>query len=232
MTPNAGNSHPPGRESLPSDASVHQLPPAMLPAEGLPVRIPVVVSMRHAHLTAAIIEQLFCDRYRLHPSGVALPGQQFATLETVDLVGPQGRLRKVQVIGPPRAVNQIEISRADALILGIRVPVRESGDLIGTPGLTVRGPRSQVALGTGVICALRHVHINPEQAKHFGLKDRDRVEVATQGINRRLCFQDVLVRVGPHDSLELHLDTDEANAAGVRTGDFAVLTRRIGEAPR
>jgi propanediol utilization protein len=232
MTPNAGDSHPPGCESLPSDAPVPQLPPAMLPAEGLPVRIPVVVSMRHAHFTAAIIEKLFCDRYRLHPSGAALPGQHFAALETVDLIGPQGRLRKVQVIGPPRAMNQIEISRADALILGIRVPVRESGDLIGTPGLTVQGPRSQVALGTGVICALRHVHMSPEQARCLGLKDRDRVEVATQGCNRRLCFQDVLVRVGPHFSPELHLDTDEANAAGVRTGDFALLTRRIGEAAR
>jgi propanediol utilization protein len=232
MTPNAGDSHPPGCESPPSDASIRQLPPAMLPAEGLPVCIPVVVSMRHAHFTAAIIEQLFCDRYRLHPSGVALPGQHFATLETVDLIGPQGRLRKVQVVGPPRATNQIEISRADALILGIRAPVRESGDLIGTPGLTVQGPRSPVALGTGVICALRHVHMSPEQARYLGLKDRDRVEVATQGCNRRLCFQDVLVRVGPHFSLELHLDTDEANAAGVRTGDFALLTRRIVEAAR
>ncbi len=232
MTPNAGDSHPPGRESLLSDASVHQLPPAMLPTEGLPAPIPVVVSMRHAHFTAPMIERLLYDPYRPHPSDVAVPGERVPTLETVDLVGPQGRLRKVQVIGPPRAMNQIEISRADALILGIRAPVRESGDLIGTPGLTVQGPRSQVALGTGVICALRHVHMNPEQAKHFGLKDRDRVEVATQGINRRLCFQDVLVRVSPHNSLELHLDTDEANAAGVRTGDFAVLTRRTGEAPR
>lgn len=232
MTPNAGDSHPPGCESLLSDAPVHQLAPMTPPAEGLPVRIPVVVSMRHAHFTAAIIEQLFWDRCRLHPSGVVLPGQQFATLETVDLIGPQGWLRKVRVVGPPRAMNQIEISRADALILGIRAPVRESGDLIGTPGLTVQGPRSQVALGTGVICALRHVHINPEQARHFGLKDRDRVEVETQGCNRRLCFQDVLVRVGAHFSLELHLDTDEANAAGVRDGDFAVLTRRIGEPPR
>ena len=232
MTPNAGDSHPPGQESLLPDASVRQMPPAMLPAKGLPVRIPVVVSMRHAHFTAAVIEQLFCDRYRLHPSGAVLPGQQFATLETVDLIGPQGRLRKVQVIGPPRAMNQIEISRADALDLGIRAPVRESGDLIGTPGLTVQGPRSQVALGTGVICALRHVHMNPEQAMRLGLKDRDRVEVATQGCNRRLCFQDVLVRVAPHFSLELHLDTDEANAAGVRSGDFALLTRCMCEAPR
>ena len=92
----------------------------MLPAKGLPVRIPVVVSMRHAHFTAAVIEQLFCDRYRLHPSGAVLPGQQFATLETVDLIGPAGWLRKVQVIGPPRAINQIEISRSDALDLAQR----------------------------------------------------------------------------------------------------------------
>jgi propanediol utilization protein len=232
MTPNASDSHPPGREYFLSEAPVHQLPPGMLPVEGLPVRIPVVVSIRHAHFTAAMIERLFCDRYRLHPSGVALPGEQFATLETVDLIGPQGRLRKVQVIGPPRAMNQIEISQVDALILGIRAPVRESGDLIGTPGITVQGPRSQTALGEGVICALRHVHMSPEQARYLGFKDRDRVEVATQGCNRRMCFEDVLVRVGPRFSLELHLDTDEANAAGVSTGDFALLTRRICEAPR
>jgi propanediol utilization protein len=129
-------------------------------------------------------------------------------------------------------MNQIEISRADALILGIRAPVRESGDLIGTPGLTVQGPRSQVVLGMGVICALRHVHMNPEQARHLGIKDQDRVEVETQGCNRRLCFQDVLVRVGSRFSLELHLDTDDADAADVRTGDFALLTRRVSEAPR
>jgi propanediol utilization protein len=232
MTPNAGDSRSLGHESQRSDASGHQLPPTILPAEGLPVHIPVVVSTRHAHFTAAVIEQLFCDLYRLHPSGVVLPGQQFATVETVDLIGPQGQLRKVQVIGPPRAMNQIEISRADALILGIRAPVRESGDLIGTPGLTVQGPRSQVVLGMGVICALRHVHMNPEQARHLGIKDQDRVEVETQGCNRRLCFQDVLVRVGSRFSLELHLDTDDADAADVRTGDFALLTRRVSEAPR
>jgi propanediol utilization protein len=155
MTPSVGDSHPPGRDSLLSDGSVRQLPSAMLPAEGLSVRVPVIVSMRHAHFTAAIIEQLFCDRYCLHPRGAAPPGQHFATLETVDLIGPQGRLRK----------------------------------------------------------------------------DRDRIEVATQGCNRRLCFQDVLVRVGSRFSLELHLDTDDADAADVRTGDFALLTRRITEAP-
>ncbi len=229
MTANASESLSSGCESYRSTASIHHLASAVLPASELPVQIPVVVMAPHAHFTSAMIEELFCDRYHLHPSGVALPGQRFATLETVDLIGPQGWLRKVQVIGPPRATNQIEISRTNALVLGLRVPVRESGDLIGTPGITVQGPRSQVALGTGVICALRHVHMNPEQAKRFGLKDRDRVEVATRGTNRRLFFQDVLVRVSPRVSLELHLDTDEANAAGVHTGDFVVLTRRIGE---
>lgn len=97
------------------------------------------------------------------------------------------------MIGPPTAVNQIEISRTDALILGIRAPVRECGDLTGTPGITVEGPRSQVTLGMGVICALRLVQMSPEEAERLGIKDRDRVEVATKGANRRLCFRDVLL---------------------------------------
>jgi propanediol utilization protein len=120
-------------------------------------------------------------------------------------------------------VNQIEISRTDALALGIKAPVRESGDLIGTPGIILEGPRTQVTLGTGVICSLRHIHMSPADAERLALADEDRVEVSTEGNNRRMVFRDVLVRVSPNYQLELHLDTDEANAAGLRTGDFATL---------
>jgi propanediol utilization protein len=190
----------------------------------LPIRVPIKLSSCHAHLTASIIEQLFCDHYKLHPTGEFLQGHQYATLESVTLVGPEGRLLKVPVVGPASTVNQIEISRSDAMTLGVRAAVRESGDLIGTPGIIVEGPRSQVSLGTGLICALRHIHMNSHDAERFGFKDRDRVEVATEGNDRRIIFRDVLLRVAPRSSLELHLDCDEANAAGLRGGDFATLT--------
>lgn len=139
------------------------------------------------------------------------------------LIGPHARSRNVEVIGPARKLNQIEISRTDAETLGIRVPVRQSGDLIGSPGIIREGPMTQVALGTGVICAQRHLHVGPEDAAQLGLKDQDRVTVSTEIHNRALQFRDVLVRVAPGYQLELHVDTDEANAAGLRDGDFAVL---------
>ena len=196
----------------------------------LPISIRVRVAGHHARLTGAVIEQLFCDLYRLHPSGPVLQEDQYATLETVTVIGPEGRLRRIPVVGPPSRVNQIEISRTDALILGIRAPVRESGDLIGTPGVTLEGPRSQVALGAGVICARRHVRMNPAEAGRLGLADRDFVEVSTQSANRRRpqCLRNVLVRVAPGYNLELVLDTDAANAAGLQTGDFVELACRVG----
>jgi acetate kinase len=186
-------------------------------------RIPVAIASRHVHLTQSVIEQLFCDRYRLHVRSALVQPHQYAAEETVTLVGPSGRLRSVPVVGPPRPVNQVELSRTDALALGIKAPVRESGDLIGTPGIVMEGPRTQVTLGTGVICALRHIHMSPSDAERFALADKDRVEVSTEGSNRRMVFRDVLVRVSPNYRLELHLDTDEANAAGLRAGDYATL---------
>lgn len=200
-------------------------------AEKRPVNIPVAISSGHVHLTQAVIEQLFCDRYRLHDRSALVQRQEFSAEETVTLIGPGGRLRNVRVLGPPRSVNQIEITRTDALALGIKAPVRESGDLIGTPGVILQGPRTQVTLGTGVICPLRHIHMNPADAERLALADGDRVEVSTEGHNRRLVFQDVLVRVFPDHQLELHLDTDEANAAGLYAGDYATLHTIRSSAP-
>jgi hypothetical protein len=117
------------------------------PRRALPIAVPVRVESHHAHLTAVVIEQLFCDLYRLHPSGSVVQGGQYKTMEKVTLIGPEGRSREIPIVGPPSAANEIEISYTDALILGIRAPVRESGDLTGTPGVTLKGPRAQVALG-------------------------------------------------------------------------------------
>jgi len=188
-----------------------------------PVRIPVAISARHVHLTAPVIETLFCDKYRLHVhSGLVQPGE-FAAEETVTLIGPQGRIPHVRIVGPPRAVNQVELSRTDALTLGINAPVRESGDLAGTPGLLIEGPRGSVQLDSGVICALRHVHMSPADAAVLGYKDQDRIELAVESDERRMLFRDVVVRVSPNYRLELHLDTDEGNAAGLQSGEFVVL---------
>jgi acetate kinase len=188
-----------------------------------PVRIPVAISARHVHLTASIIEALFCDKYRLHVhSGLVQPGE-FAAEETVTLIGPHGRIPHVRVVGPPRAVNQVEVSRTDALTLGINAPVRESGDLAGTPGILIEGPRGSVQLDSGVICALRHVHMSPADAAVLGYKDQDRIELAVESEERRMLFRDVIVRVSPNYRLELHLDTDEGNAAGLQPGEFVIL---------
>lgn len=195
------------------------------PAEGAPVRIPVAISARHVHLTESVIEALFCDNYHLHMhAGLGQPGQ-FAAEECVTLIGPHGRISQVRVVGPPRAENQVELSRTDALTLGIMAPVRESGDLAGTPGILIQGPRGSVKLESGVICALRHVHISPEEAKRLGFKDQDRIELVAESDDRRMLFRDVVVRVSPAYQLEMHLDTDEGNAAGLQSGDYVVLRR-------
>jgi acetate kinase len=191
--------------------------------DGAPVQIPVAISARHVHLTAQVIETLFCDKYRLHVhSGLVQPGE-FAAEETVTLVGPQGRIPHVRIVGPPRAVNQVELSRTDALTLGINAPVRESGDLAGTAGILIEGPRGSVQLDSGVICALRHVHMSPADAAVLGYKDQDRIELAVESDERRMLFRDVVVRVSPNYRLELHLDTDEGNAAGLHSGDSVIL---------
>jgi len=189
--------------------------------------VPIAVSRRHVHLTAAVIEELFCDRYRLHSGEAASQPGQFASMEKVTLIGPTGRrIHNVPIIGPPRSANQIEISRTDAEFLEIVAPIRDSGDLIGTPGIILEGPRTQVRLGTGVMCAHRHLHMSSADAQRLALNDRDRAEVSTAGTHRGLVFKDVLVRVAPEYRLELHLDLDEANAAGLKCGDLAWLERR------
>jgi propanediol utilization protein len=189
------------------------------------VPIPIVVSSRHVHLTSVVIEQLFCDRYHLHHGLALSQRQQFAAVEKVTLVGPNGsRIPNVLVVGPPSKVNQVELSGTDARALGLRAPTRESGDLIGSPGILVQGPRSSVTLGTGVIRPQRHIHMSPADAARFHLRDRDRVEVSICGPNRGVVFRDVLIRVAAGCTLELHLDTDEANAAGVTGGEMASMS--------
>ena len=187
------------------------------------MKIPIAVSARHAHLSQMTLEQLFGQGFRLSPRADLSQKGQFAAAETVTLMGPRGRLEKVRLMGTPREQDQIEISRTDEFTLGIDAPVRVSGDLTNTPGVTVEGPKGRLTLTSGVIAARRHIHMSVDDAKHLGVRDHDAVAVRIDSRDRDLTFNDVTVRVAPDFRLELHLDTDEANAAGVRQGDVAEL---------
>ncbi|MEE8523356.1 MAG: acetate/propionate family kinase [Thermoanaerobaculia bacterium] len=175
--------------------------------------IPIAVSARHVHLTPETVERLFGPGHRLTvDKPLSQPGQ-YAAAERVTLVGPRRSIERVRVLGPPRPANQVEISRTDEFHLGIDAPVRASGKLDGTPGITLVGDAGSVELEQGLICAQRHIHMTPEDAERFGVADRDLVEVEIDGPGRDLVFRDVLIRVKPTYKLEMHIDTDEANAA-------------------
>lgn len=182
--------------------------------------IPVGVSVRHVHLSRADVDALFGIGYELtHKRDVTQPGQ-YVTRETVDLVGPKGELRGVAIIAPLRAQSQVEVAKTDAFALGVAPPLRESGKLEGTPGITLRGPAGAVVIPSGVILAHRHVHMSPAQATDYGVKDKDMIKVRVEG-DREMTMGDVIVRVNPGYDLDLHIDTDEANAAGL-TSDSVV----------
>ena len=198
-------------------AAPHQTSPQL--------RIPIAVSARHAHLCQATIDQLFGPGYQLKSKSALSQTGQFAAQETVRLIGPRSEFSSVRILGPPRARDQVEISRSDEFVLGLDAPVRMSGDLANTPGATLVGPRGSVTLSQGVICARRHIHMNPLDAQHFGVTDNDTVSVRIDSDGRDLTFGDVSVRIAPEFLLELHLDTDEANAAQVTPGAFAELIR-------
>lgn len=176
--------------------------------------IPIGVSVRHVHLSAADRDALFGPGYELtRRRDISQPGQ-FVTRETVDLIGPRGELRGVAIINPLRSETQVELARTDAIHLGVTPPLRLSGELAETPGLRLRGPHGEVVLARGVIVAHRHVHMSPDDAARFGVKDREKIRVRAAG-ERSLTLGDVIVRVDPQFRLDLHLDTDEANAAGL-----------------
>ena len=179
--------------------------------------IPIGVSAHHVHLTQAHVEVLFGPGHQLTPKApLAQPGQ-FAAEERVNLIGPRGRVERVRVLGPTRKATQVEISRTEEFQLGIDAPVRNSGDIEGTPGLVLEGPSGTLDLKEGAICARRHIHMHPDDALHFGVRDQDVVTVEVPG-ERKLIFGDVLVRAKESYVLEMHLDTDEANAGEISSG--------------
>lgn len=192
--------------------------------------IPVAISARHVHLTQETVEELFGPGYHLTVRNPLSQPGQFASNETVTLVGPKRRIESVRILGPTRSKNQVEISRTDEFYLGVDAPVRASGDVDNTPGCTLIGDAGEVHLEQGVICAWRHIHMTPADAELFGVQDRDVVEVAIESEGRDLVFGDVLIRVKDTYKLEMHIDTDEGNAAELAGGATAALVQTSGSA--
>jgi putative phosphotransacetylase len=185
-------------------------------------QVPIGVSARHIHLSPEHIEVLFGVGYELKPfKPLSQPGQ-YAAEEQVAIEGPKGKFDKVRILGPARGKTQIEISRTDAFALGVNPPVRESGNIADTPGLTVRGPAGVIELQEGVIVAARHIHFHTDDAVKWGITDKMKLRVKVNG-ERPLVFENVVARVSANYALDMHIDTDEGNAAGVKTGDMAEI---------
>ncbi|MCK9909420.1 phosphate propanoyltransferase, partial [Microbacteriaceae bacterium K1510] len=145
------------------------------------MKVPVGVSNRHIHLSQEDLEHLFGPGYQLQKLRELKQYGQYAAEETVTLIGPKGKINNVRVLGPLRKQTQVEISRTDSYLLGVDPPIRDSGDLEGSAGLTVEGPHGQVALQEGVILAFRHIHFSLEDAKRFGVTDKQLVAVEVEG---------------------------------------------------
>ncbi len=186
--------------------------------------VPAAVSARHVHLCAADIETLFGKGCALENMRDLVQPGQFACSEQVALVGKKGRIENIRVLGPARSGTQVEISMTDCYKVGIDPVVRMSGDIENTPGGTLIGPAGEVRLQKGVIVSARHLHAAVQQAAWFGLTNGDIITVKKTG-PRETVFGNVVVRTGSDHELELHLDTDEANAAGVRQGDLLEIVR-------
>ena len=174
-------------------------------------------SGRHVHVTKEQAQILF-GHALTEKRPLSQPGQYLAN-ERVQVVGPKGQFENVAVLGPERKEAQVEISLTDGRVLGLTPPVRLSGNVQSTPGATLIGPRGQVVLDHGVMAAQRHIHITPQDAARFGVQDRQVVRLQTY-TDRPVIFEDTVVRVSPDFATYVHLDYDEANACGFRTGDL------------
>lgn len=195
-----------------------------LQVRDISLKIPVALSNRHIHLSQQDLARLFGPEYHLTKlRDLSQPGQ-FAAKEVVTLVGSKGIIEKVRILGPVRAETQIELSVADGFRLGIAPPIRPSGDLVGSPGCLVVGPSGVTELKHGAICAQRHIHMSHEDGERFRVKDKEIVKVRCHGL-RALDFDQVLVRVSPKYSLEMHIDVEEGNAAGLKNGDLVEIIK-------
>ncbi len=186
--------------------------------------VPIGVSARHIHLTQADLEVLYGPGYQLTKKK-ELMGGQFASNELVTIVGLKLRaIENVRVLGPCRKFSQVEISATDAMKLGIKAPLRESGDIAGSAPIALVGPKGALYLKEGCIIASRHIHMSPKDAAAAGVKDGDYVSVKADN-ERGTTFNNVKIRVDDSFTLEMHIDTDEANASGIATGNSVTIVK-------
>lgn len=173
----------------------------------------VETSARHVHVTKEHLEILFGEGYELtKKKDLSQPGQ-FACAERVQVIGPKSSFPAVSILGPERKETQVELSASDARSIGVTAPVRESGDLEGSGGCKIVGPKGEIEIDKGVIVAKRHIHMTPADAEKYGMKDKQIVSVKLDTDGRSLIFGDVIVRVNENYALAMHIDTDESNAA-------------------
>ncbi len=183
----------------------------------------VETSARHVHVSKADLEILFGEGYELtKKKDLSQPGQ-YACEERVAVIGPKGQFPAVSILGPTRPATQVEISASDARSIGVVAPVRESGDIEGSCGCKLVGPKGEIEIEKGVIVAKRHIHMTPADAESYGLEDKQVVEVKVASDDRTLIFGDVVVRVHPNFALAMHIDTDESNAALCKPGTMGVI---------
>jgi putative phosphotransacetylase len=187
--------------------------------------VTIGISARHVHITREAFRELYGNDKELTVyTDLYQPGE-FAAAEILTLVGPRLRaIQDVRILGPLREYTQVELSRTDGVALGIDPPVRKSGDLKGSESIVLVGPAGSITLKEGAICANRHIHMSPEDAVRFGLSDNQIVKVRIPGI-RAITFENVQIRISDKYLLQMHLDTDDANSAGARCGDYAELIK-------
>lgn len=175
-------------------------------------KILVETSARHVHVSEADLETLFGEGYELtFKKALSQPGQ-FATNERVTVVGPKREIANISILGPVRKQTQVELSATDARSIGLPICVKESGDLAGTPGCKIIGPKGEIEISEGVIVAKRHIHLTPETAEEYGVEDKEIVSVEVKGTGRSTVFGDVVIRVSEKFAPAMHIDTDESNA--------------------
>lgn len=189
--------------------------------------VPVGVSNRHIHVTEADLQVLFGKGYQLTKmKDLKQPGE-FACEETLEVRTNKGSIRKVRILGPVRGKTQVELSLTDSFTLGIKIPVRESGDIKGSQRVTLVGPKGEVEIEEGAIAAYRHIHMPEDVARKHGLKNGQIVSVEKEG-PRGLIFKDVMLRVSNRYALEMHIDVDEANAGNIKNGDLLKVIKEEG----
>ncbi len=211
-------------ESLVRDTLFRNLGKAS-PASPAPTLV-VNSSARHMHITQENLEILFGSGYKLEVFKWLYQEGQFASTATVTLIGPRRRIiPNLRILGPCRNLTQIELAFTDSIQLGIDIPVRASGEIEGTPGGYVMGPKGMIEMPNGIIRAARHVHMHPSDADFYGVKHRDFMKMRVMSAQCTTTFEDMLVRVDPSFKLEVHIDTDEANAAALDKATKVGLVR-------